>query len=293
MKRIFLFIVTNLAVMLTLSITAHLLGLNQFITKNGINFTTLLGFAAIFGFGGAIISLMLSKTIAKFTMGLKPIQGNENSQYAWIYSTIERQSHQAGISMPEVCIYDSPEMNAFATGPSKSNSLVAVSTGLLNGMRKNEVEAVLGHEVAHIANGDMVTMTLIQGVLNTFVIFISRIIGYFANQFFKGDEEESSSPSWIYMAVSIVLEIMFGILASIVVAAHSRRREFVADEGGAKLASKEGMIGALQTLSRQGDVELAGGLKAFGISGKQSKFFALFSTHPPLEDRIEKLLNQK
>lgn len=291
MKRIALFIFTNLAVIFTLSIISHLLGVDKFISNQGINFNTLLIFALIFGFGGAFISLFISKRIAKWSMNLQLINGNENSQTAWLYYTVEQQAQRAGIAMPEVAIYDSPELNAFATGPSRNNSLVAVSTGLLQSMNKQEVEAVLGHEVSHIANGDMVTTTLLQGVLNTFVIFGARVVGYFVDQLFRDNNEENSGPGLGYIISSILFEIFFGILASMIVAAHSRRREYAADAGGANLTSRYAMSSALSTLGKQHEVQLAGGLQALGISGKSSGIMALLATHPPIEKRIAALQN--
>ncbi len=289
MKRIILFVLTNLAVMVTLGIVAHVLGLNRFITAQGLNLNTLLMFSLLIGFGGAFFSLAISKMVAKWSMGLKLINGTENEQSAWIYNVVQRQANTMNIKMPEVAIYDSPEMNAFATGPSKNNSLVAVSTGLLNNMRRDEVEAVLGHEVAHIANGDMVTMTLLQGVLNTFVVFISRVIGYAADQFFKSEDDESTSPGIAYYVTSIVLDILFGILASIIVATYSRRREYIADQGGAQLTTKQAMINALARLGSQNPEQMPATVKSMGISGKTTGLLSLFATHPPIEDRIKRL----
>lgn len=291
MKRIILFVLTNLAVMVTLGIVAHVLGINRFITAQGLNMNTLLMFSLLIGFGGAFFSLAISKMVAKWSMGLKLINGTENEQSAWIYNVVQRQANTMNIKMPEVAIYDSTEMNAFATGPSKNNSLVAVSTGLLNNMRRDEVEAVLGHEVAHIANGDMVTMTLLQGVLNTFVVFISRVIGYAADQFFKSEDDESTSPGMAYYVTSIVLDILFGILASIIVATYSRRREYIADQGGAQLTNKQSMINALARLGSQTPEQMPATVKSMGISGKTSGLLSLFATHPPIEDRIKKLQN--
>lgn len=290
MKRVFLFLATNLAVMLTIGVVAHVLGLNNFITSQGLDFTSLLMFAGLFGFGGAFFSLAISKKVAKWTMKLQIVNGSENAQTAWLHSTVQRQAMAEGINMPEVAIYDSPEMNAFATGPSKNNSLVAVSTGLLSKMTKDEVEAVLGHEVAHVANGDMVTMTLLQGVLNTFVIFISRVIGYAVDQFTKGENEENSGPGIAYYATSIVLDILFGILASIIVSAYSRRREFEADKGGARLKSRDAMISALRKISMQTDSNMPAAVKSFGIFGlKKTGFLSIFASHPPMEERIQRL----
>lgn len=287
MKRVILFLATNIAIIATLSIVASLLGVNQYLTANGINYQSLLLFALVFGFGGAFISLALSKVIAKWTMGLQIIKGTESAQHAWLHSTIEKQARSAGISMPEVAIYNSADMNAFATGPTRNNALVAVSTGLLNGMNKDEVEAVLGHEVSHIANGDMVTMTLLQGVLNTFVIFAARVVGYFIDSFFRSSD--SDRPGIGYMITSFVLEIVFGILASLIVAAYSRHREFRADAGGASLTSKASMKNALLRLGGKSEGQLAGGLNAFGINGKTTSWLSLFSTHPPIEQRVAAL----
>lgn len=282
-----LFLGTNIAIIAMLSIVANLLGVNRYLVANGINYQALLGFALVFGFGGAFISLLLSKTIAKWSMGLKLINGSENARSAWLYQTVANQAQEVGIGMPEVAIYESPEMNAFATGASKNKSLVAVSTGLLNNMRDDEIRAVLGHEVAHIANGDMVTMTLLQGVLNTFVIFAARVVGYFVDQFINGDKEDNS-PGIGYMITSLVLEIVFGLLASTIVAWYSRVREFKADAGGASLAGRQSMINALARLGGH-DNELAGGLNGFGISGKSRSLLSLFATHPPIEKRIAAL----
>ncbi len=233
MKRIFLFLATNIAVVVTLSIVASVLGINQYVTAQGIDFGALLMFAAVFGFGGAFISLAISKWSAKMAVGAQVIESPRNSAEYWLVDTVKRQAQAAGIGMPEVAIYDSPEVNAFATGMSRNNALVAVSTGLLERMTREEAEAVLGHEVSHVANGDMVTLTLIQGVLNTFVIFLSRAIGYFVDRVVLKNQE---GPGLGYFLTHIVLEILFGILASIVVMWFSRQREFRADAGGARLA---------------------------------------------------------
>jgi len=286
MKRIFLFLVTNIAVMVTLSVVASLLGINQYITAQGIDFGALLGFAAVFGFGGAFISLAISKWSAKMAVGAQVIEVPRNSAEYWLVDTVKRQAQAAGIGMPEVAIYDSPEVNAFATGMSRNNALVAVSTGLLERMTREEAEAVLGHEVSHVANGDMVTLTLIQGVLNTFVIFLSRAIGYFVDRVVLKNQD---GPGLGYMLTHIVLEILFGILASVVVMWFSRQREFRADAGGARLAGRGKMIAALQRLqSLQEESHLPEKVAAFAISGKRG-WSALFTTHPPLEDRIEAL----
>lgn len=287
MKRIFLFLATNLAVMLTLSVVASIFGVNRYLTQYGLNYTSLLGFALVFGFGGALISLAMSKTIAKWTMNLHVINGSEGPTERWLVDTISHFAQQAGISMPEVAIYNSPDMNAFATGPSKNDSLVAVSTGLLNHMTRQEAQAVLGHEVSHIANGDMVTLTLLQGVVNTFVIFISRVLAYVVDGFFR--DRNSNGVSWAYSLISIVFELVFGILASIIVATYSRRREFAADRGGANLAGKQAMINALYRLGQQNGSHLATNLQAFGIASSSNKFLDLLSTHPPLQQRIAAL----
>lgn len=291
MKRIFLFLMTNLAVMLTLSVVVSILGLNGFISRQGLNLTALLGFAAVFGFGGALISLLMSKWMAKMSVGAKVIDTPRSRDEIWLVATVRRQAEKAGIGMPEVAIYASPEVNAFATGANRNNALVAVSTGLLNRMTQDEAEAVLAHEVSHIANGDMVTMTLIQGVLNTFVIFISRLVGYLVDQAMRNDEEENSGPGIAYFITHIVMEILLGILASIIVMWFSRRREFRADAGAAKLSSASKMIAALERLKQGHESnELPEKVAAFGIAGgKKSGLLALFATHPDLDDRIEAL----
>jgi heat shock protein HtpX len=287
MKRIFLFLVTNIAVMVTLSVVASLLGVNRYLAGSGLNLGALLGFAAVFGFGGAFISLAMSKWSARMAVGAQVIEVPHNSSEYWLVDTVKRQAQAAGIGMPEVAIYDSPEVNAFATGMSRNNALVAVSTGLLERMTREEAEAVLGHEVSHVANGDMVTLTLIQGVLNTFVIFLSRAIGYFVDRVVLKNQE---GPGLGYFLTHIVLEILFGILASIVVMWFSRQREFRADAGGARLAGRGKMIAALQRLqSLQEESHLPEKVAAFGIKGGRPGWMALFSTHPPLEQRIEAL----
>lgn len=284
MKRIFLLIATNLAVLLVASIVMSILGVNKS-TMGG-----LLVFAAIFGFGGAFISLAISKWMAKKTMGCEVITTPRDSTERWLLDTVARQAQQAGIKMPEVAIYQSPEMNAFATGPSKDNSLVAVSTGLLYGMSQDEIEGVLAHEVSHVANGDMVTLTLIQGVVNTFVIFAARVVAGIINNFVSSNDEEGEGLGmFAYMAVVFVLDMLFGILASIIVAYFSRIREYRADEGAARLAGKNKMIAALERL-RQGPESSAmpAQMSAFGINGKRS-MAELMMSHPPLEKRIAAL----
>ena len=287
MKRIALFVLTNLAVMLVLSVTARLLGVDRFLTANGLNLGALLGFSLIMGFGGSIISLLMSKPMAKWSTGAVVINQPRNADEAWLVNTVQKFAGQAGIAMPVVAIYDG-EPNAFATGASKNASLVAVSTGLLHGMTQEEVEAVIGHEVAHIANGDMVTMTLIQGVMNTFVVFLSRVVGYAVDSFLrKGDERESSGPGIGYMITSFVMEIVLGFLAGIIVAWFSRQREFRADAGAAQMMGrKQPMINALARLGGLEPGALPQSMAAMGIAGGLGK---LFSTHPPLEERIARL----
>lgn len=284
MKRIFLLIVTNLAVLLVASIVMSILGVNTS-TMSG-----LLVFAAIFGFGGAFISLAISKWMAKKTMGCEVITSPRDSTERWLLDTVARQAQQAGIKMPEVAIYQSPEMNAFATGPSKDNSLVAVSSGLLYGMSQDEIEGVLAHEVSHVANGDMVTLTLIQGVVNTFVIFAARVVAGIINNFVASNDEEGEGLGmFAYMAVVFVLDMLFGILASIIVAYFSRIREYKADAGAARLAGKAKMIAALERL-RQGpeSTVMPAQMSAFGINGKRS-IAEMMMSHPPLEKRIAAL----
>jgi heat shock protein HtpX len=286
MKRIFLLIVTNLAVMLVLGVVASLLGVNRFLTANGLNLGALLGFAMIMGFGGAFISLLISKPMAKWTTGAQIITQPQNADEAWIVDTVRRLSERAGLQMPEVAIYQG-EPNAFATGAFKNSALVAVSTGLLQGMTREEVEAVLAHEVAHIANGDMVTLTLVQGVLNTFVVFLSRVIGYAVDSFLRKGDSENTGPGIAYYVTSIVLDIILGIAASIVVAWFSRQREFRADAGASELMGrKQPMINALTRLQHMQSEGLPPSLQAMGINGGLGK---MFSSHPPLEERIAAL----
>ncbi len=267
MKRIFLLIVTNLAVMLVLGVVASLLGVNRFLTANGLNLGALLGFAMIMGFGGAFISLLISKPMAKWTTGAQVITQPQNADEAWIVDTVRNLSQRAGLQMPEVAIYEG-EPNAFATGAFKNSALVAVSTGLLQGMTREEVEAVLAHEVAHIANGDMVTLTLVQGVLNTFVVFLSRVIGYAVDSFLRKGDSENTGPGMGYYITSIVLDIVLGIAASIVVAWFSRQREFRADAGASELMGrKQPMINALTRLQNMHSEGLPPSLQAMGIAG--------------------------
>ncbi|WP_034292022.1 protease HtpX [Herbaspirillum sp. RV1423] len=291
MKRVILFLVTNLAVMLVLSVTASILGINRYMTANGLNFGMLLAFCALIGFGGSFISLLMSKTIAKWSTGAHVIEHPQNSTEMWLVDTVNRLTTRAGLAMPEVAVYDGPP-NAFATGASKSNSLVAVSTGLLQGMSREEVEAVLAHEVAHIANGDMVTLTLIQGVVNTFVMFLARIVGYFVDSALRRNNEASSGPGIGYMVTVVVCEIVFGILASIIVMYFSRQREYRADAGAVTLmGSPTPMIGALRRLGGMEPDGLPQNLQASGIAGRGS-WMGLFSSHPSIESRIASLQGQ-
>jgi heat shock protein HtpX len=289
MKRIMLFVATNVAILLVLSVTLRLLGVDRILNEQGtgLDLNNLLVFSAIVGFSGSLISLAISKFIAKQSMGVRVIDQPRNSQEAWLVETVRRQAEAAGIGMPEVGIFDAPEMNAFATGPTRNNALVAVSAGLLNGMSQREVEAVLAHEVSHVANGDMVTLTLVQGVVNTFVVFLSRVIGYTIDKVvFK--TERGHGPA--FMITVIIAQVVLGILASMIVMWFSRYREFRADAGGARLAGRDSMIGALERLRQQHPGPLPEQLAAFGISGIKSQGFKrLFMTHPPLEERIAAL----
>ncbi|MGE0496397.1 MAG: protease HtpX [Ramlibacter sp.] len=286
MKRIALFVLTNLAVVVVLGIVASLLGVNRYLTANGLNLTALLGFALIMGFGGAFISLLISKPVAKWSAGVKVIEQPRNTDEAWIVETVRKLADQAQIGMPEVGIFEGAP-NAFATGAFKNSALVAVSTGLLQGMTRDEVEAVIGHEVAHIANGDMVTMTLIQGVMNTFVVFLSRVIGYAVDSFLNRGNDNRSGPGIGYWVTTIVLDIVLGFAAAIVVAWFSRQREFRADAGSARLLGRrQPMINALARLGGMAPGELPKSVQAMGITGSIGK---LFSTHPPIEERIAAL----
>ncbi len=287
MKRIVLFLATNLAIVLVLSVTMRLLGVEPYLNEQGLNLSALLIFAAVMGFGGAFISLAISKWTAKMSVGARVITNPSNPTERWLVETVERQARMAGIRMPEVAIWDSPEVNAFATGMSKHKSLVAVSTGLLQKMTKEEAEAVLGHEVAHAANGDMVTMALIQGVVNTFVMFLSRVIGYLVDKIvFKS--ENGQGPA--FFVTMIIAELVLGVLASTIVMWFSRQREFRADQGGSALAGRANMIAALRRLASMHPAPLPDKMAAFGISGgKGSGLKRLFMTHPPLEERIAAL----
>jgi heat shock protein HtpX len=286
MKRIALLIATNLAIMLVLGISASLLGVNRFLTANGLNLGALLVFAGLMGFGGAFISLLISKPMAKWSTGARVIKQPANATEAWLMNTVAAQAQRAGIAMPEVAVYEG-EPNAFATGASKNASLVAVSTGLLASMTQDEVEAVLAHEVAHIANGDMVTLTLIQGVVNTFVIFLARVVAYAVDSFLRKDEE-SSGPGIAYTITAIVCDILFGILASIIVAWFSRQREYRADRGAAQImGTPRPMIDALVRLGGFAPGALPKNMAASGIAG--GGVMSLFSSHPSCEERIAAL----
>lgn len=288
MKRILLFVLTNFAVMAVLLITTRILGVDRFLTANGLNMTALAGFSLVIGFGGAIISLLMSKPMAKFSTGARVINQPQTADEAWIVETVRRFADKAGIGMPEVAIFEGAP-NAFATGAFKNSALVAVSTGLLQNMTKEEVEAVIGHEVAHVANGDMVTMTLIQGVMNTFVVFLSRVIGYAVDSFLRRGSDNNSGPGIGYMVTTIVMDIVLGFLAAIIVAWFSRQREFRADAGAAGLMGrKQPMINALARLGGLTPGELPKTMQALGITGGLGK---LFSTHPPIEERIAALQN--
>lgn len=284
MMRIALFLMTNLAILVVVSIIFNAFGLSTFTEGYGIDFTGLLVFCALFGFAGSFISLAMSKWMAKRATGAQVITEPRTEVERWLVATVKRQAEKMGIGMPEVAIYDAPDMNAFATGMNKNNALVAVSTGLLRSMDRREVEAVLGHEIGHVANGDMVTLTLIQGVVNTFVLFFSRVIGHFIDRVILRNED---GPGIGYFVSVVVLDILFGVLASIIVAWFSRRREFRADAAGAALEGNGAMIAALERLRTAHEASsLPKQIAAFGISGGIGK---LFASHPPLEERIAAL----
>jgi heat shock protein HtpX len=290
MRRVFLFVLTNIAVLVVLSIALRLLGVDSILDEQGVNLNmgSLLIFAAVFGMGGSFISLAMSKWMAKRMMGARVIQEPSSDAEAWLLRTVSHQAQAAGIGMPEVAVFDSPAPNAFATGARRDSALVAVSTGLLRGMKRDEVEAVLGHEVSHVANGDMVTLALVQGVVNTFVLFLSRVVGYYVDRvIFKNERGYGMA----FFLTSIVAQIVFGILASTIVFWFSRKREFIADEGGARLSGTRNMISALERL--KAGLEQPGlpqQMAAFGISGGiGSRFGRLFMTHPPLDERIDAL----
>lgn len=285
MKRIFLFALTNIAVVVLLGLVGSLLGVNRYLTGSGLNLGLLMGYALLMGFGGAIISLLMSKPIAKWSAGVRVIEQAQNSDEAWIVETVRKHASTAGIGMPEVGIFDG-EPNAFATGAFRDSALVAVSTGLLQGMTHEEIEAVIGHEIAHVANGDMVTMTLIQGVMNTFVVFLSRVIGYAVDSFLRRGDDRSG-PGIGYMLTTVVLDLVLGVFAHMIVAWFSRQREFRADAGSAQLLGrKQPMINALARLGGMHPAELPKSMAALGIAGGIGQ---LFSTHPPIEARIAAL----
>ena len=294
MKRIALFLITNIAILVVLSIVLSLLGVDRILDESGtgLNYYNLLVFAAVFGFGGSFISLAISKWMAKHLTGAQVITSPRNQAEAWLVETVKNQATRAGIGMPEVAIYDDAAPNAFATGMSKNNALVAVSTGLMRAMTQDEVEAVLAHEITHVANGDMVTLTLIQGVVNTFVIFISRVVGHFVDRVILKNEEGHGLGFFI---TTIIAQIVFGILASTIVLYFSRQREFRADAGGARLAGREKMISALEKLKKGIQEPLPDQMSAFGISGKTGGhgLKMLFMSHPPLDDRIAALKGQR
>jgi heat shock protein HtpX len=289
MKRIFLFLVTNIAIMVVLSITLRILGVDSLLAQNGsdLNINALVIFSGVFGFGGAFISLAISKWMAKRMTGAIVIDSPSNNIEKWLIETVEKQSNIVGIKMPEVAIFPSGQMNAFATGASKNNALVAVSKGLLENMDKSEVEAVVGHEMSHVANGDMVTLTLIQGVVNTFVIFFSRVIGHIVDRVILKNQRGYGIG---YFLTTLFAQVILSILASIVVMYFSRKREFVADTGGADLAGHQNMISALKRLAQKEPEPLPEQLAAFGIGEKPKSGLAhLWASHPPLEDRIKAL----
>lgn len=288
MKRIFLFVITNLAILLMLSITLRLLGVDRILNEQGgIDFNSLLVMAAVIGFGGSFISLAMSKWSAKNMTGAVVIEQPSDPTERWLVETVRSHAERVGIGMPEVAIYDAPDLNAFATGIDRNNSLVAVSTGLLHNMSKDEVEGVLAHEISHVANGDMVTLALIQGVVNTFVIFLSRVIGHFVDRVvFKTERENGPA----FMIVTLIAQLVLGILASMIVMWFSRQREFRADAGGAQLAGRNKMIAALERLKQWHEpAQLPERLAAFGISGGKGSVMNLFMSHPPLDVRLAAL----
>ncbi|MDC1536529.1 protease HtpX [Candidatus Thioglobus sp.] len=289
MQRIFLFLLTNIAIMVILSVTLRILGVESLLAQNGsdLNLNALVIFSGIFGFGGAFISLAISKWMAKRMTGAKVIENPSNNLEKWLLETVKQQSKIVGIKMPEVAIFPSPQMNAFATGASKNKALVAVSQGLLDSMTQGEIEAVVGHEMSHVANGDMVTLTLIQGVVNTFVIFFSRVIGHVVDRVILKNQRGHGIG---YFVTTIFAQIILSILASVIVMYFSRKREYVADTGGADLAGHQNMINALKRLGQKEPEALPEQLAAFGIGEKpKTGWRELWSSHPPLEDRIKAL----
>jgi len=292
MKRIVLFVITNLAVLVLLTIVARLLGVDQLLAQQGTGVPGLLTFAAVIGFGGALISLAMSKWAAQAMMGVRIIEQPATAAEAWLVQTVQAHAQRAGIGSPEVGVFDSPEMNAFATGARRDRALVAVSTGLLRGMSAEEAEAVLGHEITHVANGDMVTLALLQGVVNTFVIFLARVIGSVIDNALSGgrNDQRRWGPGPMYFVIVIVLQIVLGLFANMIVMAFSRRREFRADAGGARLAGTGSMIAALERLDAQHGAALPGQFTAFGISGRVHEGLQrLFMSHPPIPERIAAL----
>ena len=297
MKRILLFIGTNLAVMLLISIIGSALGVDRYLTRTGLDLPKLLAYSAVIGFTGSIFSLLISKWMAKFAYSIHVIDQPANQPEQWLVDKVRELSKKAGVAMPEVGVYESEEVNAFATGPTRNNALVAVSSGLIHNMNLRQIEGVLAHEMSHIANGDMVTMTLLQGVLNTFVHFFARVIGYAIDQALRGNDERRTGPSWGYMIGSLVAQIVLGIFASMIVMAFSRHREFRADAMAAKLEGKDAMISALQRLQQimhGGGVldDRAKSVSAFKINNPSGGMMALFASHPPLEARIAALQAQ-
>jgi heat shock protein HtpX len=294
MMRILLFLGTNLAIILVASLTLNILGVGSYLTANGLDLNALLAFCAVFGFAGAFVSLFLSKWMAKMSTKTQIIEQPSSAEERWLVETVQELANKAGIGMPDVGVFPSHASNAFATGWNRNNALVAVSTGLLTRFKPEEIKAVLAHEIGHVANGDMITLTLIQGVINTFVMFLARIVGYAVDSFLRRGDNNSGGVGIGFYIATFVAEIIFGVLASIIVAWFSRRREFRADEAGASLASTAGMIGALQRLKAESmahqEGELEGQLTAFGISSiKKQGFMELFSSHPPLDERIAAL----
>jgi len=295
MKRVLLFLLTNLAVVVVLGIVVNLLGANRFLAGSGLDVRTLLVFAFIFGMGGSVISLLISKWIAKKSTGAEVITQPRTQTEQWLLQTVREQANRAGIGMPEVAIFNSPEPNAFATGANRNNALVAVSSGLLQTMNQDEVEAVLGHEISHVANGDMVTLTLVQGVVNTFVIFFARVVGFVVDRALSSGSDEEYRPGIGFWLTSMVAEMVFGILASIIVLWFSRQREFRADSGGAQLAGRQKMIEALRRLQQIAEPShLPSEMRAFGINGGLGDGLKrLFMSHPPLAERIAALQSQR
>ncbi len=296
MKRVVLFLLTNLAILVVLGVVVNLLGGDRFVSQSGLDMQSLFIFAAVFGMGGSFISLAMSKWIAKHSTGAQVIERPSNQTELWLVETVRAQASRAGIGMPEVAIFDSPAPNAFATGARRDDSLVAVSTGLLRNMNQSEVEAVLGHEISHIANGDMVTLTLIQGVVNTFVIFLARVVGFVVDRALSSNSNDQyQGPGIGFWVTSIIAEIVLGFLASMIVFWFSRQREFRADAGGAELAGRDKMISALQRLRQVAEPSrLPSEMAAFGINGGLKEGLArLFSSHPPLEERIAALQSRR